>query len=103
MLYFPLIWVVTSKEIYSSMKYIQPIFYVSSFCLYTKLQFTDTNEYKAEKKTTLYVSCLLVNIDVMQNTLQSIFQTIMFLSLLFYKYFGSFHKQNGKNISDIPF
>ena len=49
MVEFPIFWVFTSADYYSSMKDKSPTFYVSSSCLFATLKFTDTNEYEAEE------------------------------------------------------
>ena len=42
MLYFPLLWAVTSTNYYSSTKNKYQTFYVISYFIYTTLKFTDT-------------------------------------------------------------
>ena len=46
MLDFTLLWVVTSEYYHLSMQNKWPTLYVSSSCLITILQFTDTNEWE---------------------------------------------------------
>ena len=54
MLDFPLFWVITSTEYYSSMKGGNPTFYVRSSCISKILQFTDKNEYEVEYITSIH-------------------------------------------------
>ena len=49
MIDFPLLWIVTSGDYYSSMKDKYKKLYVRSSCLSTTLQFTDTKKCKVEE------------------------------------------------------
>ena len=44
MFVFPIFWVVTDEDYHSSMKDKYPTFYVILYCLFTTLEFTDTNQ-----------------------------------------------------------
>ena len=94
MLYFPILWVVTSADSYLSIKDKSDTFYVISYCICTTLQFTDMKEYEVEE-----IAGILCQLSTGKSLIESkiIYKGYcrhsMLATFIFYKWFSFINKE----------